>query len=560
MAVFDWIKKTVKREAALPNVTCSKCKKVINGADAFKALYICPDCGKHMAIGAKERIRMVVDSDTFEPWFEEVEGNNPLNDEEYMVKLEAARKKSGISEAVLVGKGKIDGEETVIGVCDANFLMGSMGYAMGERITRAFEKATELKLPVILFCCSGGARMQEGIVSLMQMEKTSVAVKRHSNAGLLYCAVLTDPTMGGVTASFAMLGDVILAEPKARVGFAGPRVIQQTTGQVLPKGFQRSEFLLKHGMIDGIVERKDLKKELHFILMTHKRAKESSLLKKSLKEALAGKKENVEEMFAQEEKTPWEKVKICRSRDRLSSMDYINNIFTDFQEMHGDRCFSDDRAFIGGLAFFENQPVTVLAELRGKTLEECIERNYGMPMPDGYRKAVRLMKQAEKFHRPIISFISTPGAYCGIGAEERGQGEAIARSIMEMAELKVPVLCIMIGECGSGGALATAAGNQVWMMENATYGILSPEGYSSIVWKTEENAEQAAEAMKITAQDLLRMKIVDKIIPEFGEAKQENVQYIAAYLKTSIKEFLKTYSNMSESEILEDRYQRFRKF
>ncbi len=558
MAVFDWIKK--KKETALPNVQCSKCKQVINGADAFKALYICPDCGKHIAIGARERIRMVVDADTFEPWFEEVEGNNPLNNDEYLVKLEAAKKKSGISEAVLIGKGKINGETAVVGVCDANFLMGSMGYAMGERITRAFEKATELRLPVILFCCSGGARMQEGIISLMQMEKTSVAVKRHSNAGLLYCSVLTDPTMGGVTASFAMLGDVILAEPRARIGFAGPRVIQQTTGQVLPKGFQRSEFLLKHGMIDAIVERKDLKEELHFILLAHKRGKAENLLKRSVKAAFHTKKEDVEALLAKDERTAWEKVKICRSKSRLSSMDYINNIFTDFQEMHGDRCFSDDRAFIGGLAFFENQPVTVLAELRGTTLEECIERNYGMPMPDGYRKAVRLMKQAEKFHRPIISFISTPGAYCGIGAEERGQGEAIARSIMEMAEVNVPVLCIMTGECGSGGALATAAGNQVWMMENATYAILSPEGYSSILWKTEENAEQAAELMKITARDLLEMKVIDQIIPEFGEAVQENVQRISAYMKSNISEFLKHYSNMSESEILEDRYQRFRKF
>ena len=556
MDVISKIKKKV--ELMNVQVQCPKCKHTMKGSEAFKVLYICPNCGKHMPIGANERIQMVVDAHTFEPWFEDVQGNNPLKDESYETKLEAAREKNGISEAVVVGKGKIGGEETVIGVCDARFIMGSMGYAMGERITRAFEKAIDLKLPVILFCCSGGARMQEGIISLMQMEKTAAAVKRHSDAGLLYCSVLTDPTMGGVTASYAMLGDIILAEPKARVGFAGPRVIQQTIGQVLPKGFQKAEFLLKHGMIDGIVPRKELKDTLHFVLATH--SKNNKSLNKSLKEALPGKKEEKLAEPVQNKKTPWEKVKACRSWNRLSTMDYVERIFDDFYELHGDRYYSDDRALIGGIAYFENQPVTVIAELRGNTMEECIERNYGMPMPDGYRKAVRLMKQAEKFNRPIISFISTPGAFCGIDAEERGQGEAIARSIMEMSGLKVPVLCILTGECGSGGALATAVGNQVWMMENATYAILSPEGYSSIVWKTEGKAEQAAEAMKITAQDLLKMNIIDKIIPEFGEATQETAQQISAYIKTNIKDFLKTYSKMNGTQVLEDRYQRFRKF
>jgi len=311
-------------------------------------------------------------------------------------------------------------------------------------------------------------------------------------------------------------------------------------------------------MIDGIVPRKELKDTLHFILATHSQS--SKAMKKSLKEVLPGKKDGKKPEPVQNKKTPWEKVKACRSWNRLSTMDYVERIFDDFYELHGDRYYSDDRALIGGIAYFENQPVTVLAELRGNTMEECIERNYGMPMPDGYRKAVRLMKQAEKFNRPIISFISTPGAFCGIDAEERGQGEAIARSIMEMSGLKVPVLCILTGECGSGGALATAVGNQVWMMENATYAILSPEGYSSIVWKTEGKAEQAAEIMKITAQDLLKMKVIDKIIPEFGEATQETAQQISSYMKTNIKEFLNTYSKMNGAQVLEDRYQRFRKF
>lgn len=560
MSIFQWIKN--KMSSNMENdrlkdlkVKCPDCEKVYTGIEAYDQFYICPECGAYMKIGALERISMITDKDTFEVWFDEIEDSNPLGDETYAEKLEKARDTSGVSEAVIVGRAKIEGEDVVLGVCDASFIMGSMGYVMGERITRAFEEATKLRLPVIMFCCSGGARMQEGIISLMQMEKTSAAIKRHSDAGLFYCSILTDPTMGGVTASFATLGDVILAEPGARIGFAGPRVIRQTIGHELPEGFQRAEFLLEHGMVDQVVERKHMKELLSFLIKVNKAEKQNF--------HIAQPTENwnkLEEAEAFSEKTPWEKVKLCRTNDRLTSLEYISEIFENFEEFHGDRYYDDDRALIGGVGFLDEQPVTILAELRGRTMAECMERNFGMPMPDGYRKAVRLMKQAEKFHRPIISFISTPGAFCGVDAEERGQGEAIARSIMEMSALKVPVLCILIGEGGSGGALATAVGNQVWMMEHSTYAILSPEGYSSILWKTNDRAPEAAEIMKITAQDLKQMQIIDRIVPEFGGATKENLVQITDYIKNGIRQFLITYGKMTPEEIAEDRYQRFRRF
>lgn len=566
MALFGWKKKKMNEELEeqLKNitVTCPGCKETHDGLKAYESLYICPSCGKYMTIGAKARICMVTDENSFEEWFNDIEDSNPLSLEGYEEKLAAARAKSGSSEAVTVGKAKIAGEDVVIGVCDANFITGSMGHVMGERITRAFEKATELRLPVFLFCCSGGARMQEGIISLMQMEKTSAAVKRHLDAGLFYCSILTDPTMGGVTASFATLGDVILAEPGARIGFAGPRVIRQTTGVTLPEGFQTSEFLLEHGMVDMVVERKDLRDTLTYMVKSHKAEAISpdGLPKKSFLWGIISKLGNKSKDKEEEEKTPWEKVKLCRSGNRASSSDYIDNLFTDFRELHGDRLYRDDRALIGGIAYFGKQPVTLLADLRGTTLDERMKRNFGMPMPDGYRKAVRLMKQAEKFNRPIISFINTPGAFCGIDAEERGQGEAIARSIMEMSGLKVPVLCILIGEGGSGGALATAVGNEVWMTEHATYAILSPEGYSSILWKTEQRAEEAAKVMKLTAQDLSEMGVIDRIIPEFGGATAQTVERMTDTMKEGIKEFLEKYGAMSADEVVEARYQRFRKF
>ncbi len=573
MALFVWKrhenpKKYGKKENMIntesmeKEIVCSKCKNTFKRGELISRHFECPQCGNYTPMGAQDRINMIVDSGTFEIWFEHLSHSNPLDDEKYLDKVSGARENTGISEAVVVGKGKLSGEDIVIGVCDSRFLMGSMGYVVGERITSAFEKATELRLPVFLFCCSGGARMQEGIVSLMQMKKTSAAVRRHSDAGLFYCSILTDPTMGGVTASFATLADVILAEPGARIGFAGPRVIQQTIKQNLPEGFQTAEFLLEHGMIDRIVKRDEMKHILQELLFMHRpltpmsywQRLRASLFHEKYRRTPSGAIELIDE------KTAWEKVKMCRNINRLSSMDYIENIFSGFIELHGDRYYADDRALVGGIAFLENRPVTILGGMRGKTVQECVETNFGMAMPEGYRKAVRLMRQAEKFNRPIISFVNTPGAFCGVEAEQRGQGEAIARSIMEMAGVKVPVLCILIGEGGSGGALATAVGNEVWMMEHSVYSILSPEGYASILWKTGERAQEAAEVMKITAQDLLEMKIIDRIIPEFGGATQENQIKIFPYLKEHILDFLRYYSQMNEYEIVDNRYNRFREF
>ena len=401
--------------------------------------------------------------------------------------------------------------------------------------------------------------MQEGIVSLMQMAKTAAAFKEHSDAGLLYVPVLTDPTTGGVTASFAMLGDIILAEPKALIGFAGPRVIEQTIGQKLPEGFQRAEFQLEHGFVDAIVERKDLKMTLNRILKMH-----------HTKEGFANfdlyreddHYEPTELMRERMEKarilTPWEKVKAARKMERPNASDYIENIFDEFTEFHGDRYFRDDPAIIGGVAYLDGQPVTVIGVQKGKDLKDCMKRNYGMPSPEGYRKAIRLMKQAEKFHRPVITFVNTAGAYCGMEAEERGQGEAIARNLYEMSSLKVPVLCLMIGEGGSGGALALAVGNEVWMLENATYSILSPEGFASILWKDGKRAKEASEIMKITAQDLKELHIIEEILPEYGMADEKACESISRCMKGKIKAFLKRQNGKTGEQLAKERYARFR--
>lgn len=557
---------------------CNKCGAAIIAEDVKQGYYICPKCGGYFRVHAYRRIQMVIDEGTFEEWNQDLIGGNPVNYKGYPEKVQALQEKTGLKEAVVTGKGKINGRDTVIAVCDGRFLMASMGWAVGEKITRAVERATEEKLPIIIFACSGGARMQEGITSLMQMAKTSAALERHSKAGLLYVSVLTEPTTGGVTASFAMLGDIILAEPGALIGFAGPRVIEQTLRQKLPKGFQRAEFLVEHGFVDDIVRRENLKETLGKILEIHAVSwKTENRIRTDAAELHhadypGSDSENLTNDKCDSDRgdsnpaginpylTAWDRVQISRKIDRPSGSDYIEALFTDFMEFHGDRNYGDDKAIIGGIAKFHGKPVTVIVQEKGTNTKENIAHNFGMPMPEGYRKALRLMKQAEKFRRPVICFVDTPGAFCGIEAEERGQGEAIARNLWELAGLKTPVLSIVTGEGGSGGALALAAGDQVWMLENSIYSILSPEGFASILWKDSTKAKEAAGVMKLTAGDLYEKGIIEQVIPEPENLTPESMWQVAERLNDKICTFLQKYTSLSEEELLETRYARFRKF
>ena len=537
-------------------IKCPKCGETLYKDDVVGNHYVCYRCGGYFRVRARNRIRMVADPKSFEEWDRGLETPNPLHYEGYQEKIAGLKEKTKLDEAVVTGKIRINGEEAVIGICDVRFLMGSMGYVVGEKLTRAIEKATELRLPLILFTASGGARMQEGIVSLMQMAKTSAALRRHSDAGLLYITILTDPTTGGVTASFAMLGDIILAEPGALVGFAGPRVIEQTIGQKLPKGFQSSEFLLEHGIIDGIVERMELKDTLYHLICLHKEA-----VPGHPEQSLDASEELYDKKSGDKKKRPanaWEKVQAARSAERPTSLDYIEHLFDGFMELHGDRAFRDDGSIVGGIASFHGLPVTVIGQQKGKNTKENISRNFGMPYPEGYRKAQRLMKQAEKFGRPIICFVDTPGAFCGMEAEERGQGEAIARSLLEMSGLKVPILSIVIGEGGSGGALALAVGNEVWMLENSTYSILSPEGFASILWKDSSRAEEAAGKMRLTADDLKDLGIIEQVIGEEEPVTAESLPEVARRMDVRIEEFMEKHGKMRGEELVRQRYDRFR--
>ena len=315
-------------------------------------------------------------------------------------------------------------------------------------------------------------------------------------------------------------------------------------------GFRGREFLLEHGFVDRIVERHEQKKVLTDLLHLHSVSAElkiSSFAEKTEIENVKAAEENIQKKYS-----AWDRVCFSRDKKRPIGYDYINALIDQFYEFHGDRIMTDDKAVTAGIGFFNGQPVTVIAQEKNE--------NFGMCSPQGYRKALRLMRQAEKFHRPILCFVDTPGAACGIEAEEHGQGEAIARNLFEMSSLKTPILSILIGEGGSGGALALSVGNEVWMLENATYSVLSPEGFASILWKDGKRAKEASEVMKITAHDLYALNIVEQVIPEYGTADEKACESISRYMKGHMKEFLERQNGKTGEQLAEEGYARFRAF
>lgn len=645
---FGWVQCTSQRPDNAFGTwrTCSKCGLTFDSVSLAASHFVCPSCGAYLRMTSSERIDDLLDDGSFIEWDVGVEQTDPLDFPGYPDKLAAQRAKSGLEEAVRTGEGSIAGLRCAIGIMESTFFMGSMGSVVGEKVTRLFERATKLHLPVIVFTASGGARMQEGLVSLMQMAKTSCAIERHAAAHLPYISVLTDPTTGGVTASFAMDGDVILAEPHALIGFAGQRVIRDTIRQELPEGFQTAEFALEHGLIDAIVTREDLRATLAHLLALHlSTSKEATgaahnagdtdilvnyaavcdnlangtatyntvsyadlrperlssdevqmrekllrvippALRTSAKRTGANKR--VERAIAQggfdaeggsslavndtptpsaqdavapgEDNRAWRSVQLARNVHRPTSIAYICSMVDGFIELHGDRGFGDDGAIVGGIGWIGGRAVTVIGQEKGENLQERIRRNFGCPQPEGYRKALRLMKQAEKFKRPIVCLVDTQGAYCGTEAEERGQGNAIADNLVAMAGLTVPVVTVLLGEGGSGGALALAVANRVAMQQHAVYSVLSPEGFASILWKDRTRAPEAAAVMKMSAQESCELGIIDDVISEGPAPAHENPEVakrnVCAYVANTLDELC----GMSEQELLDQRYQRFRKF
>lgn len=619
---------------------CTHCGLTSDNRAVVARGYRCPVCGQLSRLSSDERIALTFDEDSVGEWFTDVEETNALDFPGFDGIIDKARTRSGYEEGVRCGSARIKGNTVAFGVMEPSFIMGSMGHVVGERLARMFERAIELRLPAVVFSASGGARMQEGLASLMQMAKVSAAVQAHSDAGLLYISVLTDPTTGGVTASFATLGDIILAEPGANIGFAGRRVIQDTIKQALPDDFQTAEFALAHGLIDAIVERDQMRDAISQLLRLHADGKrpagyveaygetgahnatesnpkddaavqEEGQQPIAIPEALRGiigtdtlppsldniargladigsslgqaltehagkaglwwalrNKGVADAPYLKESQSQqgdpsnraWSSVQLARNVHRPTSRFYIDTMFDEFVELHGDRAYADDGAIIGGIGRFGDYIVTVVAEEKGADLKDKIARNFGCPQPEGYRKAMRLMREAEKFGRPIVCFVDTQGAFCGKEAEERGMGNAIAESLALMSGLTVPVVSVVLGEGGSGGALALAVANKVAMQENAVYSVLSPEGFASILWKDGSRAPEAAEVMKMSAQDAFEMGIIEDVVPEGHGPAHENPDQAAAAVWLYVKGALDELSQLNPDELKQQRYDRFRKF
>lgn len=411
--------------------------------------------------------------------------------------------------------------------------------------------------------------MQEGCVSLMQLAKTSQAIARLHEQGVLYISLMTDPTYGGVSASFAMLGDLLIAEPNTHIGFAGPQIIEQTIRQKLPAGFQTADFLMDHGMLDLVRPRENLRHTVQKVLALHtgpRFGRPPGPGGQEVQEASASDlpqpegRPPITDPDALPRRDPWDVVQLARNIDRPNTLEYVGFIFDDFEELHGDRLFDEDAAIVGGPARLGNLTVMVVGHQKGHTTGEMMERNFGMPNPEGYRKALRLMQYAAKFGMPIVTLVDTPGAYPGITSEERGQSVAIARGIMDMSRLPVPIVTVVTGEGGSGGALALAVGDRVMMMENSYYSVISPEGCSTILFKSAAAAPRAAAALRVTAPDLLRLRIMDAVVPEPEGGAQTNPAEAASNLKTAVITSLSELLALAPDRLVEERYTRFRMF
>ncbi len=503
---------------------------------------------------ARDRIA-IADHQSFKEFARTLISVDPLrfaDQRAYRARLIDARKRTGLREAVVTGQARLGGLPVVLAAFEFEFMGGTMGSVVGEKIADAFEVATKRRWPVITFTGTGGARMQEGMLSLMQMAKTAAARARHHAAGLAYISVLTHPTFGGVTASFASLGDVLIAEPGAQIGFVGPRVIEATVGETLPEDSHRAERLFAGGLVDLLLDRGALRETLMY-LVRHLRRPE-------------GAPWTVERLPRAPEvpgPTPaaWDVVQIARHPQRPSAADYIRRIVSSFVELHGDRQFGDDPAIVGGLGEIDGHTVMVVAQQRraveaGAGLPDT--RHRGMALPEGYRKSLRLMHMATKFHLPLVTLIDTPGAYPGYEAEQRGIAQALAQNLMTMALMPTPIVSIVIGEGGSGGALALAVADRVLMQEHSFYSVISPEAAAAILYRDASRAPEVAAALKLTAADLLRLEVIDGIVPEPPGGAHTDPDAAAAQVRRYLVSALAGLSRQSPRRLVDARYEKYR--
>ena len=529
---------------------CLSCGAFLTGSKSYEKLKTCSYCGFHFNISARERINLLADEGTFKELNRSLISMDPLSFSggvSYRKKLHDAQKMTGLTEAAVTGTCEIKGCPTVIAVLDFGFLGGSMGCVVGEKVTLAFETAVKKKLPIVAVVTSGGARIQEGVLSLMQMAKTVAAAKRLRKPGLPFITVLTNPTTGQVYSSFANMADIILAEPDALVGFAPLRAVKESSGSPLPTGAHTSESHLAHGMIDKVVDREQLPDILSLLL---------DMLYSRYKVEVRGKKPKMGYSTTYNA-SAWEQVRLARHEQRPTALDYIGRMASSFVELKGDRVHGDDEAVVAGLGYLGGQAVVVLGQEKGHG-PDSRKRNNGRTGPEGFRKAMRMMRMASRFHLPLITFIDTPGPLLSLAAEERGLGNAIANTMALLSDLPTPVISVIIGEGGSEGALAFGVADTILMLENAIYSPISPEGAATLLYGDAAKAETVALALQLTARDCKRLKIIDVVVPEpEGGAHQYPNEAAQQLQRILVRELLRVQA-VPTNKLVKARYKKYR--
>ncbi|WP_331767319.1 acetyl-CoA carboxylase, carboxyltransferase subunit beta [Embleya sp. NBC_00896] len=540
-------------------VKCGRCAELVYGKRFTRGLQVCPDCGDHARLTARQRLEQLLDPGSETPLEAGRTPHDPLgfvDSRPYPERLDQARAVTGMREAALCARGTIHGHPVVVAAMDFRFLGGSLGCGVGALVTAAANESLRTRAPLLLITASGGARMQEGVLSLMQMAKTAQALAELDEAGVLVLSLITDPTYGGVAASFATLADVILIEPGARMGFAGPRVIEHTIGERLPAGFQTAEFLLEHGMVDAIVSRPALRTTIrHFLALDATRDPDRV-------ETPAGAPTPfVSTANEPDEGDPWEAVRLARHSARPTTLDYAGRILDDFHELHGDRIGADCPAVVGGVGLLDGLPVMLIGHQKGgDNLAERQRRKFGMATPAGFRKAARLMRLAAKLGLPVLTLVDTPGANPGPDAEANGQAVAIAENLRLMARLPTPIVTVVTGEGGSGGALALAVADRVLIGENGVYSVISPEGCAAILWKDPAAAPAAAAALRMRPRELLRQGVVDHIVREPPGGAHTDPGKAAALLRAALIRVLDELLPIERTRLVRERGDRFRRF
>ncbi len=531
--------------------TCPVCRALLAGAPRYVRHRVCDNCGFHFRLGARERLARLVDPDTFRETDAHLVSDDPIDfadDLPYRDRLVAQREQTGLTDAAVTGTGKLRGHRVSLAVLDFGFMGGSMGVVVGEKVARAAEVARRERQPLVTVVASGGARMQEGILSLLQMAKTAAAIQRLHDEGVPHLSVLTNPTTGGVFASFASLGDVIVAEPAALIGFAGPRVVEQTLGVALPPGSHTAEFLLAHGMIDDVVDRGRLRAYLGTLLDT--------LDAPRSRRKPAG--HPMEADAAAPRLSPWEIVQRARDPERPTALDYIERMTEGFVELHGDRESGDDPAIVAGVGLLDGRPLAIVGMERGHG-EDAARRHFGRPYPEGYRKAQRLMRLAARVGLPVVTLVDTPGAYPGVEAEERGLAGEIAETLALMSGLQTSTVAVVIGEGGSGGALALALADRVLMQEQAIYSVIAPEGAAAILYRDAGRAAEIAPSLRLVAPDLRQVGVVDAIVPEPSGGARCDPDAAAAILQDAIVRHLDTLQAQPIDRLVRARFERYQR-